>query len=99
MIALAGTRRRLHLAEQAVHLGGVEAAAGTDAAVAGHGAANLVQAFPQDRGLVDLGQFIGEDMRLVKVSVKSMSAVPGTLEFYMGKNTPERREYIMENLV
>ena len=47
----------------------------------------------------EFGQFIGEDMRLVKVSVKSMSAVPGTLEFYMGKNTPERREYIMENLV
>ena len=47
----------------------------------------------------EFGQFIGADMRLVKVSVKSMSAVPRTLEFYMGKNTPERREYIMENLV
>ena len=47
----------------------------------------------------EFGQFIGEDMRLVKVSVQSMSAIPGTLAFFMGKNTPERREYIMENLV
>ena len=47
----------------------------------------------------EFGQFIGADMRLVKVDVRSMAAVPGTLEFYMGKNTPERREYIMENLV
>ena len=38
-------------------------------------------------------------MRLVKVSVKNMSTVPTTLQFYMGKNTPERREYIMENLI
>jgi topoisomerase IV subunit B len=47
----------------------------------------------------EFGQFIGEDMRLVKLDVKSVRAVPGTLEFYMGKNTPERREFIMENLV
>ena len=47
----------------------------------------------------EFGQFIGPDIRLVKVSVKSMSTVPGTLQFFMGKNTPERREYIMENLV
>ncbi|MFH1568853.1 MAG: DNA topoisomerase IV subunit B [Gemmatimonadota bacterium] len=47
----------------------------------------------------EFGQFIGEDMRLVKLSVKSMSTVPTTLEFYMGKNTPERREYIMEHLL
>jgi topoisomerase-4 subunit B len=47
----------------------------------------------------EFGQFIGVDMRLVKVSVKSMAEVPQTLEFFMGKNTPERREYIMESLV
>ena len=47
----------------------------------------------------EFGQFIGEDIRLVKVGVRSMAAVPSTLEFYMGKNTPERREYIIENLV
>jgi topoisomerase-4 subunit B len=47
----------------------------------------------------EFGQFIGPDMRLVRVNVRSMSTVPETLGFYMGKNTPERREYIMENLV
>ena len=47
----------------------------------------------------EFGQYIGDDMRLIKVSVKSMSTIPSTLEFFMGKNTPERRNYIMENLV
>ena len=47
----------------------------------------------------EFGPFIGSRMRLVKVNVRSMSTVPQTLEFYMGKNTPERRVYIMENLV
>jgi topoisomerase IV subunit B len=47
----------------------------------------------------EFGQFIGEDMRIVKMDIKSVHAVPQTLEFYMGKNTPERREFIMENLV
>lgn len=47
----------------------------------------------------EFGQFIGEDIRLIKVDVRSMAAVPNTLEFYMGKNTPDRRDYIIENLV
>jgi topoisomerase-4 subunit B len=47
----------------------------------------------------EFGQFIGADMRIVKVDVKSVKTVPETLEFFMGKNTPERREFIMENLV
>ena len=47
----------------------------------------------------EFGQFIGPDMRLVPVSVKSIKQVHATLEFYMGKNTPERREYIMERLI
>ncbi|MCL2294313.1 MAG: type IIA DNA topoisomerase subunit B [Spirochaetes bacterium] len=47
----------------------------------------------------EFGQFIGNDMRLVKVNVKSLKSVPEILEFYMGKNTPERKYYIMENLV
>jgi topoisomerase-4 subunit B len=38
-------------------------------------------------------------MRLVKVSVRTMSTVPDTLSFFMGKNTPERRNFIMENLI
>ncbi|KMQ50765.1 Topoisomerase IV subunit B [Chitinispirillum alkaliphilum] len=47
----------------------------------------------------EFGQFIGPDMRLVEVNVKSVKDIPDTLTFYMGKNTPERREYIMENLI
>ncbi len=47
----------------------------------------------------EFGQFIGEDIRLVPVDVQTLKAVPGILGFYMGKNTPERREYIMKNLV
>jgi len=47
----------------------------------------------------EFGQFIGPDIRLVRVNVKSIKEVPGTLEFYMGKNTPERRDFIMENLI
>jgi topoisomerase IV subunit B len=47
----------------------------------------------------EFGQFIGEEMRLVKVGVKSIKGISETLEFYMGKNTPERRHFIMENLI
>ena len=47
----------------------------------------------------EFGQFIGDDMRLVPVTVNTLKAVPQVLTFYMGKNTPERREYIMKNLI
>ena len=47
----------------------------------------------------EFGQFIGADMRLVPVSVNTIKAVPQVLSFYMGKNTPERRDYIMKNLI
>ena len=47
----------------------------------------------------EFGQFVGEDMRLVPVSVNTLKQVPQVLNFYMGKNTPERREYIMKNLI
>ncbi|MFP4637957.1 MAG: DNA topoisomerase IV subunit B [Spirochaetaceae bacterium] len=47
----------------------------------------------------EFGQFIGEDIRLVPVNIKSIKNVQETLGFYMGKNTPERRTFIMENLV
>jgi topoisomerase-4 subunit B len=47
----------------------------------------------------EFGQFIGADIRLIPVSVSALKAVPQVLSFYMGKNTPERREYIMKNLV
>jgi len=44
-------------------------------------------------------QFIGADMRLKQVNIDTLSEVPQVLEFYMGKNTPDRRDYIMEHLV
>jgi len=47
----------------------------------------------------EFGQFIGPDIRLVGVNIKTIKNVPETLEFYMGKNTPERRSFIMENLI
>jgi topoisomerase-4 subunit B len=47
----------------------------------------------------EFGQFIGKDIRLVPVSINVLKAVPQVLDFYMGKNTPERREYIMKNLM
>ena len=47
----------------------------------------------------EFGQFIGKDMRLISVGMEHASKVPETLSFFMGKNTPERRAFIMENLV
>ncbi len=47
----------------------------------------------------EFGQFIGDDIRLVPVSVHAIKDIRKTLEFYMGKNTPERRSFIMENLL
>jgi DNA gyrase/topoisomerase IV subunit B len=47
----------------------------------------------------EFGQFIGEDIKLVSVTVDHMRNVPDMLNFYMGKNTPARKKHIMENLV
>ncbi|HMP96812.1 MAG TPA: toprim domain-containing protein [Kiritimatiellia bacterium] len=44
-------------------------------------------------------QFIGQDMRLSPVEVDNTHVVNDVLDFYMGKNTPERRGYIMDYLV
>lgn len=43
-------------------------------------------------------QFIGPDMRLTPVRVDEDHFVQEVVGFYMGKNTKERRDYIMENL-
>ncbi|NNM55031.1 MAG: type IIA DNA topoisomerase subunit B, partial [Spirochaetales bacterium] len=47
----------------------------------------------------EFGPFIGASMRLVDINIKSLKDIPSTLSFYMGKNTPTRRQYIMENLI
>jgi len=44
-------------------------------------------------------QFIGSDIRIKNVTLDSLSEVSKVLSFYMGKNTPERKQYIMDNLV
>ena len=43
--------------------------------------------------------FIGEDMRLTPVDISHDTHLLDTINFYMGSNTKERREYIMGNLV
>jgi len=43
--------------------------------------------------------FIGKDMRLDQVSLRKGDAVSDLLAFYMGKNTSERQNFIIENLV
>lgn len=44
-------------------------------------------------------EFIGEDIRLDQVSLRKEDVVKELLEFYMGKNTMERQNFIIENLV
>ena len=43
--------------------------------------------------------FIGDDIRLLPVSVSTSNEMHRTLKFYMGENTPVRRDFIMENLI
>lgn len=42
--------------------------------------------------------FIGEDIRLEPVMLDKSSSIEKLLEFYMGKNTPDRQEFIIDNL-
>jgi len=43
-------------------------------------------------------QFIAKDIRLLPVMIQNLSDIKPTLEFYMGKNTPARKAFIMQNL-
>lgn len=43
--------------------------------------------------------FIGKEMRLEQVSLRKNDLVKELLEFYMGKNTMERQNFIIDNLV
>ena len=47
----------------------------------------------------EFAQFIGRDMRLIPVDVESMGEVHKALDFYMGKNTPTRKEFIVANMI
>lgn len=42
--------------------------------------------------------FIGEDIRLDPVMLDKAMSIDELLKFYMGKNTPDRQEFIIENL-
>ena len=42
--------------------------------------------------------FIGEDMRLDPVLIENNQSLAEMLQFYMGKNTPDRQQFIIENL-
>lgn len=43
--------------------------------------------------------FIGKEIRLIPVNIHHFGDIKSTLQFYMGKNTPQRRQFIMENLI
>lgn len=46
----------------------------------------------------EFSNFIGKDMRLEPVRMKKNDSVTGFLEFFMGKNTPDRQDFIIDNL-
>jgi topoisomerase-4 subunit B len=46
----------------------------------------------------EFGNFIGEDIRLEPIILKTDTSIPKILDYYMGKNTPERQEFIINNL-
>lgn len=46
----------------------------------------------------EFGQFIGDEIRLIQVMADSVHGVNTILRFYMGANSPDRKQYIMENL-
>jgi topoisomerase-4 subunit B len=48
---------------------------------------------------LEFGQFIGDDIRLSQVGVQNLGEVAKCLDFFMGKNTPQRKEFIVKNLV
>jgi topoisomerase-4 subunit B len=47
----------------------------------------------------EFARFIGEDIRLEPVILKEDASIEKILSYYMGKNTPDRQEFIIENLV
>lgn len=47
----------------------------------------------------EMGEFIGPDIRLEQVTLHKNDQVKKLLEYYMGKNTMERQNFIIDNLV
>ncbi len=46
----------------------------------------------------EFGHFIGKDIRLEPVIIGKEATIDQLLQFYMGKNTPDRQKFIIENL-
>jgi len=46
----------------------------------------------------EFGNFIGEDIKLDPILLQKEASVQKLLNYYMGKNTPERQMFIIENL-
>lgn len=72
--------------------------------LSGKGQKNMTTEITRFKGLGEISpkefkQFIDDNIRLRAVTLDSLSEVSKVLSFYMGKNTPARRQYIMENLI
>ncbi len=46
----------------------------------------------------EFGEFIGEDIRLEPLILKKDTSISQLLSFYMGKNTPDRQSFIIDQL-
>ncbi|KAB7730175.1 type IIA DNA topoisomerase subunit B [Rudanella paleaurantiibacter] len=46
----------------------------------------------------EFGLFIGENMRLEPVIMEKETSIPKLLSYFMGKNTPDRQRFIIDNL-
>jgi topoisomerase-4 subunit B len=46
----------------------------------------------------EFGGFIGEDIKLEPIVLRSDTTINKLLNYYMGKNTPDRQQFIIENL-
>ena len=70
------------------------------AAIAELGASHEITRF-KGLGEISAGEFkdfIGENIRLEPVSLSHLHNSDELLGFYMGKNTPERQDFIIDNL-
>lgn len=47
----------------------------------------------------EFGKFIGDNIRLEPVILEKDTTIPKILNYYMGKNTPDRQKFIIENLI
>ncbi len=80
VVALAGQRGLLHLAQQRVHLLHGQPPARAHAAVARHGRAHRVQPLLQRRGAVPFRQLVGRALAVVELAIEEDFAPPDSFE-------------------